>query len=124
MMPEEGAEDEEVYFRRRAFGKAGPTSGTERGLYLRGLQGMLGEMRRKRPPHLPYGHTQQLAVNLRQGTKATKVRSRVPRVTGGRGRSVWCGAGLCLGLGPRHRAWACCEAAGALHTHSTWVFVV
>jgi hypothetical protein len=71
-------EDEEVYRMRRDFqgsrqyNKEKPLD--QQQLYLRGLQGMLEEMRRRRPADTPYGHTQQLMVHLNQGSKASKVR--------------------------------------------------
>lgn len=42
-------------------------------LYLAGLKGMLKEMRKRRPPDTPFGHTQHLQVHFRKGTKVSKV---------------------------------------------------
>lgn len=36
-------------------------------LYMAGLRGMLWEMRKRRPPDTPYGHTQQLTPHFSQG---------------------------------------------------------
>lgn len=44
-----------------------------RGLYLAGLRGMLWEMRSRRPPDTPYGHTQPLAPHFTQGSATSKV---------------------------------------------------
>eukprot|EP00879_Flechtneria_rotunda_P032122 GHRR01035279.1.p1 GENE.GHRR01035279.1~~GHRR01035279.1.p1 ORF type:complete len:291 (+),score=93.29 GHRR01035279.1:103-975(+) len=40
---------------------------TDRALYLAGLRGMLWEMRHRRPPDTPYGHTQPLTPHFSQG---------------------------------------------------------
>jgi hypothetical protein len=44
-----------------------------RALYLAGLQGMLWEMRKRRPPDTPYGHTQPLAPHFPAGAAVSKV---------------------------------------------------
>jgi hypothetical protein len=45
-----------------------------RALYLAGLQGMLWEMRKRRPPDTPYGHTQPLAPHFHAAAAVSKVR--------------------------------------------------
>ncbi|KAI8464835.1 MAG: hypothetical protein J3K34DRAFT_525878 [Monoraphidium minutum] len=44
----------------------------ERGLYLAGLKAMLSEMRARRPPDTPFGHTQQLQAHFRPGARVAK----------------------------------------------------
>jgi hypothetical protein len=44
-----------------------------RALYLAGLQGMLWEMRKRRPHDTPYGHTQPLAPHFLAGAVVSKV---------------------------------------------------
>ncbi|WIA07976.1 hypothetical protein OEZ85_007449 [Tetradesmus obliquus] len=45
-----------------------------RALYLAGLQGMLWEMRQRRPRGTPYGHTQPLAPHFHAGAAVSKAR--------------------------------------------------
>jgi hypothetical protein len=88
--------EEDVYLARRDFAaadhafamqqqaadKAAGRQGTSRrqqqlvparALYLAGLQGMLWEMRKRRPHDTPYGHTQPLAPHFLAGAVVSKV---------------------------------------------------
>jgi hypothetical protein len=71
---------------------SGPSA--DRGLYLSGLKAMLSEMRMRRPPDTPFGHTQQLQAQFSAGAKVAKVRRAGgrPRAAGGVRLPVyrWC----------------------------------
>lgn len=69
----EGLEDEEAVYRaRRTYNDGGTQASSAQSLYLGGLRAMLQEMRRRRPPDTPYGHTQQLQMQLRQKSRISK----------------------------------------------------
>eukprot|EP00775_Hariotina_reticulata_P006861 gene6859-7077_t len=66
-----------------------------RSLYLAGLRGMLGEMRGRRPPDTPYGHTQHLTPHLKPGATVSKYGSEDPSLKAnwslvvGRTKRIW-----------------------------------
>jgi hypothetical protein len=45
----------------------------DQSFYLTGLKAMLAEMRARRPPNTPFGHTQQLRPQFYQGARLGKV---------------------------------------------------
>jgi hypothetical protein len=54
-------------------GSTASAEGPGRALYLAGLKAMLAEMRARRPPDTPFGHTQQLQAHFHPSARVTKV---------------------------------------------------